>query len=142
MAGRRFNLALGRTGGEDTEYFTQLHRAGGAIAFAPQAVVYEPVPRNRTQFSWLTKRRFRFGQTHGRLVGEKRQGLAAVPQVGLAAAKAVYCFAAAAAFAALPERRNRSILRGVMHSGVVSGMLGVREIRQYGEPAGGRTDAA
>ena len=142
VAGRRFNLALGRTGGEDTEYFTQLHRAGGAIAFAPQAVVYEPVPRNRTQFSWLTKRRFRFGQTHGRLVSEKRQGLAAVPQVGLAAAKAVYCFAAAAAFAALPERRNRSILRGVMHSGVVSGLLGVREIRQYGEPEGGRTDAA
>jgi hypothetical protein len=29
-----------------------------------------------------------------------------------------------------------------MHSGVVSGLLGVREIQQYGEPAGGRTDAA
>ncbi|WP_353643832.1 glycosyltransferase [Mesorhizobium sp. WSM2239] len=142
VAGRRFNLALGRTGGEDTEYFTQLHQAGGTIAFAPRATVYEPVPRNRTQFTWLTKRRFRVGQTHGRLVGEKRQGLAAVPQIGLAAAKAAYCFAAAAAFAALPERRNRSILRGVMHSGVVSGLLGVREIRQYGEPAGGRTDAA
>ncbi|NGO50020.1 glycosyltransferase [Allomesorhizobium camelthorni] len=142
IVGRRFNLARGRTGGEDTEYFTQLHEAGGTIAFAPRATVYEPVPHNRTQFSWLTKRRFRVGQTHGRLVGERRQGIAVVRQVGLAAAKAAYCFAAAAAFAALPERRNRSILRGVMHSGVLSGLLGVREIRQYGEPAGGRTDAA
>ena len=142
VAQRRFNLALGTTGGEDTEYFTQLHQAGGSIAFAPRAMVYEPVPRNRTQFSWLTKRRFRVGQTHGRLVGETRRGLAVVRQVGLAAAKAAYCFVAAAAVAIAPERRNRLVLRGVMHSGVVSGLLGVREIRQYGEPARGRTDAA
>jgi succinoglycan biosynthesis protein ExoM len=142
VVGCRFNLALGRTGGEDTEYFTQLHQAGGTIAFSSQATVYEPVPRNRTQFSWLAKRRFRMGQTHGRLVGERRRGLGVVRQIGLAAAKASYCFAAAAGFAIVPERRNRSILRGIMHSGVVSGLLGVREIRQYGEPAGGRTDAA
>jgi succinoglycan biosynthesis protein ExoM len=142
VAQRRFNLALGRTGGEDTEYFTQLHQAGGSIAFAPRAMVYERVPHNRTQFSWLTKRRFRFGQTHGRLVGETRQGLAVVRQVGLAAAKAGYCFVAAAVFAIAPVRRNRFVLRGIMHSGVVSGLLGIREIRQYGEPAQGRADAA
>jgi succinoglycan biosynthesis protein ExoM len=33
-------------------------------------------------------------------------------------------------FSAVP--RYRYTLRGVMHSGVVSGLLGVREIRQYG----------
>lgn len=142
IAQRRFNLALGRTGGEDTEYFTQLHHAGGSIAFAPRAMVYERVPHNRTQFSWLTKRRFRFGQTHGRLIGETRGGLAVVRQVGLASAKAAYCFAAAAALAIAPVRRNRFVLRGIMHSGVVSGLLGIREIRQYGEPAKERTDAA
>ncbi|TIO46886.1 MAG: glycosyltransferase family 2 protein, partial [Mesorhizobium sp.] len=31
-----------------------------------------------------------------------------------------------------PVRRNRSMLRGIMHLGVVSGLVGVREIRQYG----------
>ena len=36
VAGRRFNLALGQTGGEDTEYFTQMHEAGGRIAYAPR----------------------------------------------------------------------------------------------------------
>src|SRR5262249_36658331 len=64
VAGRRFNLARGQTGGEDTEYFTHLHRAGGTIAFAPKAVVHEIVPSNRARFSWLTKRRFRAGQTY------------------------------------------------------------------------------
>ena len=142
VSGCRFNLALGRTGGEDTEYFTKVHEAGGKIAFAPHATVYEPVPRSRALFSWLTKRRFRSGQTHGRLVGERRRGLATVPQIGLAAAKAAFCFAAAAAFAITPESRNRSLLRGVLHSGVASGLLGVREIRQYGdEPARERTNA-
>jgi succinoglycan biosynthesis protein ExoM len=142
VTARRFNLALGRTGGEDTEYFTQLTRAGGRIAFAPKATVYEPVPESRTQFSWLAKRRFRMGQTHGRLVGQHRQGVAVVSQLGLAAAKAVYCYAAAAGRAFSPVARNRFFLRGIMHSGVVSGLLGVREIRQYGQPAGGHADAA
>ncbi|TJW82651.1 MAG: glycosyltransferase family 2 protein, partial [Mesorhizobium sp.] len=34
-----------------------------------------------------------------------------------------------------PVRRNRSVLRGIMHVGVVSGLVGVREIRQYGLPS-------
>ena len=140
VAGRRFNLALGRTGGEDSEYFTHLHRAGGRIAFAPKALVYEPVPENRAQFSWLLKRRFRSGQTHGRLLAERSGAIRSVVQ---ASAKVVYCFLAAAVHAIAPERRNRFALRGVMHLGVVSGLLGVREIRQYGEePAGRRSNAA
>jgi succinoglycan biosynthesis protein ExoM len=143
VSGRRFNLALGSTGGEDTEYFTHLHEAGGLIAFAPHAIVHEPVPANRARFSWLTKRRFRAGQTHGRLLAEKHHGVGAIRHVAIASAKAVYCFAAAAALALLPRQRNRFALRGVMHLGVVSGLLGVREITQYGaETAGRRSNAA
>ncbi len=145
VAGRRFNLALGKTGGEDTEYFTHLHQAGGRIAFAPKAWVYEPVPAKRAQFSWLAKRKFRSGQTHGRLIAERQASAgSALPQIGLASAKAAYCFAAAAGLAILPERRNRFALRGVMHVGVVSGLLGVREIKQYGEhePARRSSNAA
>jgi succinoglycan biosynthesis protein ExoM len=130
---RRFSLALGRTGGEDTEYFTQLYRAGGHIVFAPQAVVCEPVPEGRARFSWLAQRRFRSGQTHGRLLGQTQQGAAGLGAVGIAMAKAVYCFAFAAVHAANVQKRNGSVLRGIMHIGVVGGLLGVREIRQYGE---------
>lgn len=142
LRGRRFNLALGRTGGEDTEYFTQLYRAGGHIVFAPQAVVHEPVPENRARFSWLMQRRFRSGQTHGRLLGQTRQGAASARAVGIAIAKAAYCFVLAAAHPANAQKRNGFTLRGAMHVGVVGGLLGVREIRQYGEEPAGKRNAA
>ncbi|KQV10865.1 glycosyl transferase family A [Rhizobium sp. Root1203] len=132
VAGRRFNLALGRTGGEDTEFFSHMHGGGGKIAFAENAFVYEPVTESRADLVWLAKRRFRFGQTHGRLLQEKSRGLERLKQIGLASAKALFCYTAAigCAFSAVP--RYRYTLRGVMHSGVVSGLLGIREIRQYG----------
>ena len=140
IAGRRFNLALGRTGGEDTEYFAQLHRAGGRIAYAPSAVVEEPVTVGRASFAWLAKRRFRSGQTHGRLLAQKYRRL---PQAGLAASKALFSFGAALGLAAIPHRRNRQALRGLMHVGAVSGLLGLREIRLYGdEPVSEQSHAA
>lgn len=142
LARRRFNLALGRTGGEDTEYLTHLHQAGGTIAFAPRALVFEKVPADRARFSWLARRRFRMGQTHGRILSEKAEGVALAWRTGLAGAKSVYCFAVAAPFFFNAEKRNRSILRGIMHAGVVSGLAGMREIVQYGgEPAGARGNA-
>ncbi|EPE97357.1 glycosyltransferase [Rhizobium grahamii] len=132
VAGRRFNLALGRTGGEDTEFFSHMHTDGGGIAFAPEAYVYEPVTESRAGLSWLAKRRFRFGQTHGRLLQEKNTGLQRLKQIGLAAAKAAFCYGAAVACIFSPIPRYRYALRGLMHTGVVIGLLGVREIRQYG----------
>jgi len=142
IAGRRFSLVLGQTGGEDTEFFTHLHRAGGMICFAPGAIVHEPVPDNRARFSWLATRRFRVGQTHGRLLGGARRGTNIIPQVGLAATKLAYCALAAAALAFVPVLRNRFALRGTMHAGAISGLLGLREIRQYGGEPAGRGNAA
>lgn len=135
VAGRRFSLPLGRSGGEDTDYFTRLHRAGGRIAYAPRAEAREPVPDSRASFAWLAKRRFRSGQTHGRLTGEGRSRAAIARHVLLAMAKAGYCFGAAAVTAPVAERRNRSALRGILHAGAAVGLLGMREIRQYGDDA-------
>lgn len=133
VAGRRFNLARGRTGGEDTEYFTRLHQAGGKIAYAPQAWVGEAVPPGRARFSWLAKRRFRMGQTHGRILGGEASFAAAGRHLALAGAKAAYCFLAAGLAIHSACRRNRHVLRGIMHVGVIGGLAGVRELRQYGE---------
>ncbi|MET3793707.1 glycosyltransferase [Aquamicrobium terrae] len=141
VEGRRFNLALGRSGGEDTEYFAQLHRSGGRIAYAPDALACEPVTPQRARFFWLARRRFRSGQTHARLLAA--EPVSPLPQAGLAAAKAAFSFCAALAFIAVPHRRNRQILRGIMHAGVAGGLLGLREARLYGdEPAKGQTHAA
>jgi succinoglycan biosynthesis protein ExoM len=137
---RHFNLALGRSGGEDTEYFSYLHQQGGLIAYAPDAVAYEPVTENRQRFSWLARRRFRSGQTHGRLLAARHTAL---PQACLAGAKAAWSFGAALALAPVARLRNRQILRGLMHAGVVSGLFGVREIHLYGdETAERQTHAA
>jgi hypothetical protein len=100
----RFDLALGRSGGEDTDFFARLHQAGGSIEYAPEAWVEEPVPQARARFEWLARRRFRMGQTHGRLVARQSSvGLLPV-QTALAGLKVLYCLAAATAFAPLPAR--------------------------------------
>ena len=140
IAGRRFSLARGQSGGEDTEFFDQAFGAGGRIAYAAEAWVEEPVPQGRASFGWLTKRRFRVGQTHGRLLGSKRPGMRLAGELARASAKASYCFAAAGIAVFQPVSRNRSLLRGVMHLGVLSGLVGVRELRLYG--SGGGQDAA
>ncbi|MDW5315388.1 glycosyltransferase family 2 protein [Rhizobium sp. PL01] len=132
LTGRRFNLALGRSGGEDTEFFTHTHRMGGKITYAPAAWVEEPVPAKRAAFSWLAKRKFRFGQTHGRLIATGTGAAGKIRQLALAAAKSGFCGLASAALFFSPVRRNRYILRAFMHAGVVVGLLGVREIEQYG----------
>ncbi|WP_018426041.1 glycosyltransferase family 2 protein [Hoeflea sp. 108] len=132
VAGRRFSLLRGQTGGEDTEFFDQVHRSGGTFAYASDAWVEEPVPVGRASFGWLSRRRYRVGQTHGRLIGTRRSGLAVIPELGLAAAKAGYCFAAAALAVFRPVCRNRNLLRCIMHVGVASGLLGLRELRLYG----------
>lgn len=132
VAGRRFSLERGQTGGEDTEFFDHIHRAGSVIAYAPDAWIEEPVPPARASFGWLSRRRFRVGQTHGRLLRTRRAGIAVIPELGLAAVKAGYCLAAAALAVFRPVCRNRSLLRGIMHLGVLSGLLGLRELRLYG----------
>jgi succinoglycan biosynthesis protein ExoM len=130
--GRRFDPSLGRSGGEDTDFFTRLHEAGGVIAYAPEAWVEEIVPESRARFSWLARRRFRMGQTHGRLLARNSTVPRLAVRSALAGVKAGYCLTAAIVLAPLPERRNPSILRGIMHIGVVAGLWGLREIRQYG----------
>lgn len=138
LAGRRFDVALGRSGGEDTAFFTGMHRAGGTIVYAEGAVASEAVPAGRARFSWLARRRFRTGQTHGRL-------LAPTPGrapgcIALAAAKVAYCAGAAFLGAFDATRRNRALLRGIMHAGVVSGLMGAREITLYGDAAPAKGD--
>lgn len=134
VAERRFSLSLGRTGGEDTEFFTQAKEAGARISFAPAAWVDEPVAENRATLGWLARRRYRMGQTHGRLLAERTRGIARLTQVGLAGAKLAVCALASLLTLPLPARRYSYGLRAMLHAGVISGLMGVREIQQYGLP--------
>lgn len=125
----RFDLALGKSGGEDTAFFYQLTALGGTIAFAPDALVEEPVPAERASMAWLVRRRLRFGQTHGMLqAGSRAKALAVV------SAKIAYCFALTALTSFSPVSRRRNWLRAVLHLGVAGGILGVRQASHYGQP--------
>jgi len=129
----RFDLSLGRSGGEDTEYFYRLYDLGGRIAFAPDAVAYEPVPAERARLGWLMRRRFRSGQTHGlRLVRASKGGWW---PIALASAKAVYCLAMVVPNVFSPVRWRRFLLRGTLHIGVVGGLLRARQASLYGHDA-------
>ncbi|MEN0115768.1 MAG: glycosyltransferase family 2 protein [Agrobacterium cavarae] len=130
--GRRFALSLGQSGGEDTHFFTNMHLDGGRIAYSENALLTEPVPQSRASFMWLAKRRFRSGQTHGRLQAEQKTGLRRLPLIVSTAAKITYCATTTLVTAFDPVRRSRSALRTALHAGSLSGIFGVREIRQYG----------
>ena len=132
VQGCRFNVALGRSGGEDTEFFSHVHRSGGRIVFSPEALVEEPVPAGRARLAWLAKRRFRSGQTHARLLKEQGGQLATPRNIELAMSKAGFC-AGMAVMCLFSRRRSVAyFLRGMLHAGVVGGLLGLDEIRQYG----------
>ena len=132
VQGRRFALSLGQSGGEDTHFFTHMYQDGGRIAYAEKALLTEPVPESRASFMWLAKRRFRSGQTHGRLQAAQKAGLRRLPLILSTAAKITYCAVATLVTALDPVRRSRSALRASLHAGSLSGIFGVREIRQYG----------
>ncbi|SIQ11190.1 succinoglycan biosynthesis protein ExoM [Rhizobium sp. RU35A] len=133
LESRRFDLSLGQSGGEDTQFFSALTAEGGTIAFAERALLREPVPEKRARFGWLLKRRFRSGQTHGRILGARRSAPGRLMHASIAAAKAGVCGLGAIGSLFSPVARNRYALRGALHVGAVSGVLGLREIRQYGQ---------
>ncbi len=127
----RFALERGRSGGEDTQFFRQVHGGGGRIAYAADAWVDEPVTRGRATFEWLAHRRFRMGQTHGKLLAADTNAVRRIGEILLAASKAAYSWGAAGLTAFRPITRNRNALRGIMHAGAISGLLGARELQQY-----------
>jgi succinoglycan biosynthesis protein ExoM len=133
IASNRFELSLGKTGGEDTEFFHRLHDLGVQIVYAEEALVIEPVLPQRANLTWLRNRRFRAGQTHAALVLKngstysKRASLMAVALI-----KASYCILSACASFLKPDKWRANFLRGVLHLGVCYRALGGQEIVLYG----------
>ncbi len=129
---RLFDLALGQSGGEDTDYFAKVTEQGGYITFAEEALLKEPVPAKRANLSWLIKRRYRSGQTHGRILRSRTSSIGRIKELILAGSKAVFCLAACGATIFSPPRQTGFLLRATLHCGAISGILGAREIQQYG----------
>ena len=133
VRGRRFRLDLGRSGGEDTEFFAGILRDGGHVGFAPDAMLSEVVLPQRARFDWLLRRRFRAGQTHAvLLLQESSSLLARFRNVALASAKALFCGAGALLHVFDAARFHRWLLRGALHVGVVAHLAGLDHAELYG----------
>jgi len=141
LEGLRFDLARGASGGEDTAFFDAACRAGARLALAPAARLDEPVAPSRVRLDWLLKRRFRMGQTHGSLRRQNRGTGGRAAEIAKAAAKVAYCGAFALLTVPFPERRNANLLRGALHLGTVSSLIGIRDLTIYGEGTGVGTGA-
>ncbi len=130
----RFDPAFGRSGGEDTTFFTILSRKGVKMAYTPAAVVLEPVTASRESLSWLTTRAYRSGQTYGLVRlrdGEKRLKVAAA-----AAAKACVCRLAQALTLWSPVGWRKNAVRANFHAGVLAAALGRAPLELYGAAHG------
>lgn len=123
----RFDPALGRSGGEDTDFFFRLHRTGRRFAICDTAEVTEPVAPHRLSWRWLAERRMAEGQHYATSAGKPRPVL-------LAGALAK---AAASAAIALPNATNRPklaywTLRALFHLGVARGAIKPARREAYG----------
>lgn len=59
----RFDVALGRVGGEDMAFFREITRSGARIAFAARAFIYENEPPERLTYRYQLRRYFWHGNS-------------------------------------------------------------------------------
>ncbi len=134
MTGLRFDPARGRSGGEDTAFFAAARSQGVLFEHAPDALAEEDVPRDRATLGWLLRRRMRMGQTHASLIGAHKGYPERIALAAVALAKLAACGGMATAKLPDPLARNRAIMRGALHFGTLSGLLGARSLVLYGAP--------
>ena len=123
--GARFDLACGVSGGEDTLFFGRLSDAGLRFAFAPAAIVEEDVPAHRTTLSWLAKRAFRSGQSHGAMLLARKKKFRLHCAIS-AAAKTGICSGGVLLTVWSPLRWRQWLLRGLLHAGVTLRSIGLK----------------
>lgn len=127
----RFDIARGRSGGEDTAFFYTVNQLGGRFVACETAELTENVMPDRISLSWLMRRKFRSGQSHvvvaeGVISNRIRLGVLALGKVGV-------CFFCASLLFWSPARARFWILRGGVHLGVIAGCLSLPEREHYGQ---------
>jgi succinoglycan biosynthesis protein ExoM len=126
----QFDEEFGRTGGEDTMFFYAMHRCGGCLAYASDAIVYEEVSNARASLRWIVRRRYRAGQTYAKL--QQKYNVRRFRQIPLLSPiKIAFCVGTAALLAIRPARGMWWLMRGVFHCGVLSYRLNGRVFEEY-----------
>jgi len=133
-SGQRFDLTLGKSGGEDTVFFSEIAAHGGKLFFAHDAHVFEKAAEQRLSADWLIKRRYRYGQSYAtaKIRSSITPFATRVTLVVKATLKAAVCYGAVALNTFNNCRRQRWRIRGALHRGVVSKCFGSKEDTLYG----------
>lgn len=134
--GRMFDNQFALTGGEDTDFFMRVHRAGYRIVWAADAVVTETVPPSRTTVGWVLRRGYREWGSHSRCES------VLYPSATVRAARILKATTLiAAGFAFLPvgallgrHQLVRSMLLVARGAGSLAGLLG-RHYAEYDDRA-------
>ncbi|MEL7089871.1 MAG: glycosyltransferase, partial [Planctomycetota bacterium] len=74
----RFDTSLRHTGGEDTEFFWRLTKAGGRIVWVEEAKLYEEVPESRLSLDWNLARAKRTASNAVRIIRMQDGGARAI----------------------------------------------------------------
>jgi cellulose synthase/poly-beta-1,6-N-acetylglucosamine synthase-like glycosyltransferase len=67
LAGLRFDLAFGITGGSDTLFTREIHRRGGRLVWCDEARVLDVVPAGRLTRGWVLRKALRTGNSWSRV---------------------------------------------------------------------------
>jgi glycosyltransferase involved in cell wall biosynthesis len=122
-----FDPALGRTGGEDTDFLGRLLKAGRSFVWCQEALVYETVPVERQTLRYYLRRATLRGMTEADKVGFWNLGTAK-------SICAIPIYAAALPFLSLLGYHlfARYLVRTCHHLGKILTQLGVRLVADRG----------
>lgn len=131
--GLRFDPALGRSGGEDTQFFAALHAKGGRLVATDDAPVFEHVPAERLDPAYLRGRSLRSGQSFARIMLGDGGSVAGRVQFALdAGAKMAVAFTAAAALRPMDRAvALRFAIKGWMNLGKLREVAGLALATMY-----------
>jgi succinoglycan biosynthesis protein ExoM len=122
-----FDPAFGRTGGEDSEFFSRQFQNGGVFVWCDEAVAYEAVPPERWKGSFHIKRLWRSGTITGERMRDGRlpSSLFARNLLGLSV-----CAAATPVSLVLPKHLLMQVAQKLAYcAGVVTAYLGFSMLR-------------
>ena len=74
--GFKFDPYFGKSGGEDTDLFHRMYKAGAKLVYDAHALVEEVAETDRVNLEYILKMNTRIGQTHYHYLWSKQHGLA------------------------------------------------------------------
>jgi len=74
--GFQFDPYFGKSGGEDTDLFHRIYKAGGKLVYDAHALVEEIAEEQRVNLEYIKKLNTRIGQTHYAYLWSRQSGLA------------------------------------------------------------------